>query len=81
MIVLLIHDDDVRRTIAAVFYLLYVAGLLVFLAYVPVPPENGNIIHLIIGTLMGAGTGPAMLAMFNKRSMTDEELDLDDPEL
>ena len=83
ILVVLARDDDVRATGSAFFFFAYLAGILVFLAYVPIPSTNGNIVHLIIGSIMGAGVGPAIRAMFNKKLMSPhdgDDLELGDPD-
>ena len=65
----LIRDDDVRTAMAAAFFFLYLAGMVMFLAFVPLPDENKNTVHLIVGGLVGAGIGPAVKALLDKRLM------------
>jgi hypothetical protein len=63
----LIKDDDVRAAFSAGFFFVYLASMVAFLSFFPIPDENKNTVHLIVGGLVGAGIGPAIQALLDKR--------------
>ena len=64
---------NIFEKIAALLFLFMLVGIVLFLVYVPMPPESEKVILMIIGALVAASTG-ALPKLFGTDKSEEESL-------